>query len=137
MTFDREIKGMTFGLFVLLAIAGNYGLLDWLSASRGLSMPGWVLVLGGMVALVPEVIVLGLIAQCGSWTPGLVAGTGGLLVVLLLVFFSTVRFAFAFEVILSWFAADARLHWFLLVPGLAATLLYFFCADSLQDEESG
>ncbi len=84
MTFDREAKGITFGLLALLAIVGNYGLIDWFLASREISISIWLAVLAAMLAFVPEIVVLGKVTESGDWIPGLAAGTLGLLVILFL-----------------------------------------------------
>ena len=136
MTFDREAKGITFGLLALLAIVGNYGLIDWFLASREISISIWLAVLAAMLALVHEIVVLGKVTESGDWTPGLAVGTLGLLVILFLFSYVTVRFAFTFYVVLSWFGGGGvTLIWSLLIPGFGVTILYFFCANVLHDED--
>ena len=127
-------KKVILGLLLLLAVVGNTGVVEAVTASQGMSIPGWASMLGAVLALIPEVLLLAAFHAQTGWNPGCLGQNLTILYFLTLPVWVTVRFAYTGEVILSWFEVDVSLGW-LLVPGLLAAVLYFASSDVLHVEE--
>ncbi len=128
-----EAKKVVLGLLLLLAVVGNIGVVEAVTASQEISIPWWASLLGGVLVLIPEVLLLAAFHAQTGWNPGCLGQNLAILYLLTLPVWVTVRFAYAGKVILSWFGLDVSL-WWLVAPGLLAAVLYFASSDVLHDE---
>ena len=131
-----KVETVTLGLLLLLAVPGNWGVVEAVAASQGVSIPVWASVVGAFLALIPEVLLWSaLLAQTG-WNPGCLGQNLAILHFLALTTFAAVRFGYTGRVILSWFEVDVAIGW-LLGPSLVACILYIsFALHEGEAEEA-